>query len=105
MVQHLADLAAVELEVRVGKVAETDHAAEDQQVGVVSLTLGLKGIVMNLITIGQVMDVVLLVPLMAVRVRSKSHMVAAQQRLPFPKTYLCNGKSLWCLYKLSKANK
>ena len=66
MVKHLADLAAIELEVRVGKVAETNHTAEDQQVWVISLTLGLKRIVVNLVTIRQVVDVVLLMPLVAV---------------------------------------
>lgn len=76
VVEHFADLAAVELEVRVHEVAETDQTHEDEQVRVVALALGLERIVRNLVTIRQIMDVVLLVPLVAVRVTGEDLVMA-----------------------------
>lgn len=107
VVEHFADLAAVELEVRVHEVAETDQTHEDEQVRVVALALGLERIVRNLVTIRQIMDVVLFVPLVPVRVTGEDLVMAINNNEIKTKcrqakqTYLCKGKSLWCLYKLS----
>lgn len=79
MVKDLADLSAVELEVRVREVAEGDSTHEEQQPGVVSLALGLEGIVTELVTVGLVVDVVLLLPGVPVRVRREDVLVTSRE--------------------------
>jgi hypothetical protein len=66
MVEDFADLASIKLEVRVNEVTETNQSHENDQVGVVSLTLGLERIVTNLVAVRQVVNVVLFVPLVTV---------------------------------------
>ena len=66
MVEHLANLSAVESEVRVHEVDERNSAHEDQQPGVVSLSLGVKRIITKFVTVRQVVHVVLLLEGVAV---------------------------------------
>ena len=66
MVEDFTDLASIKLEVGVNKVAETDKSYENNQVGVVSLALGLEWIVTNFVAVRQIVNVVLFVPLVTV---------------------------------------
>ena len=78
MVEHFSNLASVELKVRVGEVAETDQTHENDQVRVISLALGLERIVSHLVTIRQIVNVVLLVPLVTVRVTREDLVMVVQ---------------------------
>lgn len=62
MVQNFADLPSVKAEMTVGEVDEGDAGAENDQPGVVSLTLGLKRIISKFVPIRLVMDVLFLLP-------------------------------------------
>ena len=62
MVEHLADMAPVEVEMTVAEVDECDASDEQECPGVVSLARRFKRIITDFITIWQVMDVVLLFP-------------------------------------------
>ena len=60
MVEDLTDVASVEVEVRVAEVHKGDASDEKEEPGVISLALRLKGIVTELVTVGQVVHVGLL---------------------------------------------
>ena len=60
MVEDLTDVASVEVEVRVAEVHKGDASDEKEEPRVVSLALRLKGIVTELVTVGQVVHVGLL---------------------------------------------
>lgn len=68
VVEHLADVSSVEVEVSMAEVHESDSSDEEDEPGVVALTLSVKGIVTELVTVGKVMDVVLLFPSVAATV-------------------------------------
>ena len=57
MVKDLTDMASVEVEVRVAEVHKGDASDEKEEPRVVSLALRLKGIVTELVTVGQVVHV------------------------------------------------
>jgi hypothetical protein len=78
MVKDLADLAPVELEVRMRKVRDRDPSDEQDHPGVVNLAVGVKGVVAKLVPVRLVVDVVLLLPGVSVRVRREDVMMAAQ---------------------------
>ena len=58
MVEHFSGLALVEAEVAMGEVDEGVNGTEKNEVGVVGLTLGLKGIITQHVTVGLVVHVV-----------------------------------------------
>ena len=62
MIQNFADVASVEVEVSVAELHKGDTSDKEEHPRVVSLAGGLKRIVTDLITVGQVVDVVLLFP-------------------------------------------
>ena len=68
VVEDLADVAAVEVEVSVAEVHEGDASSEKKQPRVVSLALRLERIVTELVTVGQVVHVVLLFEGVAARI-------------------------------------
>ena len=76
MVQDLADLSAVELEVRVSEVSESNTTNEKEQVRVITLALGLKWIIAQFITIWQIVNVVFFLPGVTMRVRCENVLVA-----------------------------
>ena len=62
MVQNFANVALVEVEVSVAELYKGDASDKQEHPGVVSLARGLERIVTDLITVGQVVDVVLFFP-------------------------------------------
>ena len=62
MVEDLTDVAFVEVEVSVRKVDKADDGDKDQHPRVVTTALGIERIITELITVGQVMNVVLFFP-------------------------------------------
>lgn len=98
MVQDFADLLAVELHRGVHEVAEADASHIQDQVRVVRLALRVERIITQLVTVGFIMDALLLFEVVAVRVRRENDLVAANnyvvRSLGF--TYLCKGRLLWC---------
>ena len=62
MVEHLADMAPVEVEMGVAEVDECDASDEQECPGVVALSRWLERIITDFITVWQVMDVVLFFP-------------------------------------------
>lgn len=98
VVENLADLPPVELEVRVGEMNECDAADKQEQPGVVSLALGLERIVADLVAKRFVVDVVFLFEAVAVGVGREYVLVAAiisYSRRWKSVTYCNRGKSLW----------
>ena len=75
MVQDLADLSAVKLEVRVSEVSKRNTTHEKEQVRVVTLALGLKWIIAQFITIWQIVNVVFFLPGVTMRVRCENMLV------------------------------
>ena len=71
MVQHLADVAPVEVEMRMAEVHKGDSTHEQKHPGVFTLAWGLEGIVADLVTVGQVVNVVLFLPGVATRIAGK----------------------------------
>jgi len=94
VVQHLARLALVELEVTVTEVDEPHACHEDEQPRVVRLAIGLERVVAQLVAIGFVVHVVFLFERVAVRVGREDVRVAAKL---IKDAYLDRGRSLWCL--------
>ena len=76
MVEDLTDVSSVEIEVSMAEVDESDPSNEKDEPGVVSLSGGLERIVTDLVTVGQVVDVVLLLPGVAAGVRRERMHVA-----------------------------
>ena len=68
MVEHLADVSSVEVEVRVREMHEGDSSDEDEHPGVL-VALRVKRVVTELVTVRQVVDVVLFLPSVAASVR------------------------------------
>ena len=98
VVENLADLPSVELEVRVGEMNERDAADKQEQPGVVSLALGLERIVADLVAERFVVDVVFLFEAVAVGVGREYVLVATRinySRRCKSVTYCNRGKSLW----------
>ena len=62
MVEHLTDVSPVEVEMSMAEVDEGDSSNEENEPGVVSLAGGVERIVTDLVTVGQVVDVVLFLP-------------------------------------------
>ena len=96
VVENLADLPSVELEVRVGEMNERDAADKQEQPGVVSLALGLERIVADLVAERFVVDVVFLFEAVAV---GREYVLVAT-RINYSRrcksvTYCNRGKSLW----------
>lgn len=78
MVKHFARVSPVEVEVSVREVHEGNNSDEQEQVRVVSVATGIEGIVTDLITVGQVVDVVFLFPGVAASVRRERVLVVVQ---------------------------
>lgn len=76
VVQHFADLAAVKLEVRVSECRERYARDENEKVRVVTLALGLKRIVTELVAVGFVVDVVFFLEAVAMGVGRENVLVA-----------------------------
>lgn len=97
MVEHLADLSPVKLEVAVGEVDKCNASNEEKHVGVVALTLRLKRIVAQLVTIRLIVYVVLLLPVVSMRVRREDVLVTITRMLTIAVavTYWERGRSLW----------
>ena len=107
MVEDLAHVASMEVEVRVGEVNKGDSSDEENEPGVVSLAWGLKRIVTDLVTVGQIVDPVLFLPgvaacvgwegvLMAVSKKYKvkrGHVV--KEKLTSTKADRSDGDSCW----------
>jgi hypothetical protein len=68
MVEYLTDLSAVELEVRVGEVAEGNTSDEEQHVCVIALALGFERIVAQLVAVRFIVNVVLFLPGVTMRI-------------------------------------
>ncbi len=66
MVKNFTNLSAVKLEVGVSEVTECNAANKEQQPCVVSLPLGFKRIVAQLVAIGLIMNVMFLLKSVAV---------------------------------------
>ena len=76
MVEDLTDVSSVEVKVSMAEMDEGDPSNEKDEPGVVSLSRGLERIVTDLVTVGQVVDVVLLLPGVAAGVRRERMHVA-----------------------------
>ena len=68
MVEDLSDVSAMEVEMGVAEVHESDSSNEDDEPGVVTVASRVERIITDLITVGQVMDVVLFLPSVATAV-------------------------------------
>jgi len=102
VVEHLADLSPVKLEVAVGEVHKCNASNEEEHVGVVALTLRLKRIVAQLVTIRLIVYVVLLLPVVSMRVRREDVLVTITRviitrilTIAVAVTYWERGRSLW----------
>lgn len=76
MVEHLADLSAVESEVRVKEVGESYSSHSNEHPGIVSLASRVKRIVTEFVTIRQVVHVVFFLEGMSVGVTSEDVLMA-----------------------------
>ena len=56
MIEDLTSLSTIEAEMSVAEVNEGDNANENEQPGIVSLSLLLEGIVTKLVAVGLIMD-------------------------------------------------
>ena len=78
MVEDLTDVAPVEVEVSVAEVHKGNASDEKEEPGVISLALRLKGIVTELVTVGQVVHVGFLFESVAARVAREGVVVTEQ---------------------------
>ena len=60
MVEYLADVPPMEVEMGVTEMDESDHGDEDQKIGVFSLAFSWERIFTHLVTVWQIVDIVLL---------------------------------------------
>ena len=60
VVEYLADVPPMEVEMGVTEVDESDHGDEDDQVGVLSLTFSHERIFTDFVTVRHIVDIVLL---------------------------------------------
>ena len=74
-------MSSVEVEMRVTEVDESDASDEKHQPGDVSLTLGIERIVTDLITVGEIVDVVLFLKGMGTTVDGERMSVTKQVRV------------------------
>ena len=81
MVEHLANVALVEVEVGVAEVHEGHSADEEEHPRVVSLARRLKRIVTELVTVWQVVNVVLFLPSVPASVAREVVIVAVKRNL------------------------
>ena len=103
MIEDLANMAPVEIEMGVAEVNEGDTSDKEQHPGVVSLARRLKRIVTKLVTVWQVVNVMFFFPSVPACVAREIVIVARKQnqtRLQVINTtvlnltYLINGRSL-----------
>ena len=81
MVEDLTDVAPVEVEVSVAEVHKGDASDEKEEPRVISLALRLKGIVTELVTVGQVMHVVLFLPSVSASIGREVVSMATQNKV------------------------
>ena len=60
MVEYLADVPPMEVEMGVTEMDESDHGDEEQKIGVFSLAFSWERIFTHLVTVWQIVDIVLL---------------------------------------------
>lgn len=76
MVEHLTHSSLVELQVGTGEMTETNDTTENEQDWVVSLTMWLKRIVTQFVTVGQIVSASLLFKAVTVGVTRENDLMA-----------------------------
>ena len=78
MVKHLTDLPAVEPEMCMAKMRKSNNCKEQNQIRVVKLALGFKGVVSQLVAVRLIVDVGFVFPVMSTRVAAEDMDMAAR---------------------------
>ena len=80
MVEYLANVPPMEVEMGVAEVDEGDDRNEDQQIGVFTLTFGHERIFTGLVTVRHVVDIVLLFEGVGARIAREVVHVAGRRK-------------------------
>ena len=80
MVEYLADVPPMEVEMGVTEVDESDDGAEDDQVGVLSLAFSHEWIFTSLVTVRHIVDIVLLFEGVSAGIARKVVLMAEQSK-------------------------
>lgn len=76
MIKHFSQLTAVKSKVSVTKVSETCDCEKQDQIGIVKLALVLKRVVSQLISVGFIMNVWLIIPVVSTSIAAEKVNVA-----------------------------